>query len=179
MIHDDDVALHRLAPHFGDEAPAPLTALLANAGLSACVKLVPEQAGLGQLRQLGAVTGSRSLLPRSDGPILFDLFQPAQHRLIRQIVQFLPAQVIIPTLHVANREPGARSRKPIQRLLQKWNVLIKKLLLQILRPRRDNDALSRPNRRHQVRQRLARAGACFHNQMALFFQRLFDSLCHL
>jgi len=86
MVDDDDVALHRLAPHFGNEAPLPLAALLPNASVGACVELVPQQAGLGQFRQLGAVPRSSRLLPGSDSAILLDLLQSAQHGLIRQLV---------------------------------------------------------------------------------------------
>jgi hypothetical protein len=68
---------------------------------------------------------------------------------------------------------------PEQRLLQERNVLVEKLFLQILRASRDDDALARPNHRHQIGQSLSRAGAGFNDQMPLFFQRLLDRLRHL
>src|SRR5260370_422408 len=55
MVHDDDVALHPAPPHFGDKALVPRTALLPQAGICARVQLVPQRAGFGQLRQLGAI----------------------------------------------------------------------------------------------------------------------------
>src|SRR4029077_18553183 len=45
MVDDDDVTLHRLAVHFGDEAAVPGAAFLSQAGVGACVNLVPESAG--------------------------------------------------------------------------------------------------------------------------------------
>ena len=173
MVDDDDVALHRLAAHFGDEAALKLAALLANASVGARVELVPEQAGLGQFRQLGAVAGSSRLLPGGDGAILLDLLHAAQHGLIREVVQLLAAQIIIAALHVADRKARA-GRSTVQRLLQKRDVLVEKLLLQILRASRNDDALARTDHGHQICQCLARARARFHDQMPLFFQRLLD-----
>ena len=57
MVDDDDVALHRLAMHLGDEAAVPGAAFLSQAGVGAGVDLVPERAGLGKRRQFGAVAG--------------------------------------------------------------------------------------------------------------------------
>src|SRR5260370_27433669 len=57
MVDDDDVALHPSPAHLGDEASLPLAALLSAASVCACVQLVPKQAGLGQLRQFGPVSG--------------------------------------------------------------------------------------------------------------------------
>src|SRR4051794_30785827 len=41
MVHDDDVAFARLAPHLGDEAALPLLAFLSGAGVGARVELAP------------------------------------------------------------------------------------------------------------------------------------------
>ena len=68
---------------------------------------------------------------------------------------------------------------PVERLLKKRDVFIEELLLQILGSGRDDDAFARTNHRHQIGQRLAGAGARFHNQVPLFFQRLLDRLRHL
>src|SRR6266849_2353281 len=45
MVDDNNVALHRLAVHFGDEAAVPCAAFLSQAGVGAGVNLVPESAG--------------------------------------------------------------------------------------------------------------------------------------
>ena len=63
MVDDDDVALHRAAPHFGDEAALKLAALLAGAGIGARIELVPEQAGFGQFGEFGAIAGRRVSSP--------------------------------------------------------------------------------------------------------------------
>ena len=190
MVHDDDVALQRPPVHLGDEAALPLAALLPDAGFRTCVQLVPEQADLGKLSQFGAIAGLCRLLPRGNRAILLNLIQPAQHRLIGEVVQFLAAQIIVAALHVADREPpwsltrlhGRRicadmTRK--QSLLQERNIFIKKLLLKILRTGRDDDALARTNHRQKVSQCLPRARARLDDEVALFFQRLLHCLRHL
>src|ERR1700680_4657168 len=83
MIDDDDVALRGAAPHLGDEAMLPLFAFLAETSISTRIELVPKSAGLGQFRKFGAVTCMRGLFPCGDGAVLFDLFQTAEHGLIR------------------------------------------------------------------------------------------------
>src|SRR5208283_42371 len=75
--------------------------------------------------------------------------------------------------------PGAGTPFSRQRLLQKRNVLVEKLFLEIFCASRDDHALSGHNDRHQIRKSLACSSAGFHNQVTLFFQRLLDRLRHL
>ncbi len=77
VIDDDDVALHRAAVHFGDEAFVEGTAFLAEAGVGTRVQLVPEHAGLGQRGQFGAVAGMGDFLPGGDGAVVLNLLQAA------------------------------------------------------------------------------------------------------
>jgi hypothetical protein len=104
--------------------------------------------------------------------------KPLRYRLIGEVVQLLAAQIIVAALHVADREPKA-GRFPIQRLLDKRNVFVKELLLQIFCSRRNDDAFARPDHGHQVRQRFASSCTGFHNQMPLFVERLLNGLRHL
>ena len=77
MVDDDDVALHRSAVHFCDETLVPGTAFLADAGIGACVELVPEHAGFGQHGKFGAVSGVGSFLPGSDGAVVLNFLKTA------------------------------------------------------------------------------------------------------
>src|SRR5580698_2680731 len=104
MVDDDDVALHRLSPHLGDEASVELAALLSGAGISPRIELRPEHTSFRQLGKLGAVAGARRLFPYGNCPILLNLLQSTQHWLIGQVVQFLTAQIIVAPLHVTNRK---------------------------------------------------------------------------
>ena len=67
----------------------------------------------------------------------------------------------------------------VERLLEKRNVFVEKLFLQILGSGRNDDALARSNHRQQVGQGLAGAGAGFDDQVSLFGERFLDRLRHL
>jgi hypothetical protein len=66
---------------------------------------------------------------------------------------------------------------------EKRHVLEEELLLQVLGAGGDDDALlalaRQAQRGQQIGQRLARAGACLDNQMALVGEGLFDGARHL
>ena len=64
-------------------------------------------------------------------------------------------------------------------LLQERNVLEEKLLLQILGAGGDHDALTRKQRRHQVGESFAGAGARLDDQVALIRQGRFHGFRHL
>src|SRR4051794_16862381 len=108
MVDDDDVALHRPPSHLGDKAPLPFTAFLPGTGIGARIELVPKQAGLRQFSEFGTVPGGGVFLPRCDSTVLLDLFQPAEHWLVRKVVELLPAEIVVPPLHVADGKPRSR-----------------------------------------------------------------------
>ena len=64
-------------------------------------------------------------------------------------------------------------------MFEKRDILIEKLLLQILGAGGNDDALAGANHGQQIGQRLARAGASFDDQVPLLFERLLDGLRHL
>ena len=177
MVDDDDVALHRLAMHFGDEAAVPGAAFLSQAGVGAGVNLVPERAGFGKRCQFGAVAGIRHLLPGGDGAVVLDLLQSAEHGLIGEVIELLAAQIVVAALHVTDFELAFAVGK--KRLFEKRDILVEELFLQILGSGGNDDALAGTNDGHQVSQRFARSGAGFDDQVTLFFQRLLDGLRHL
>src|SRR5271166_760693 len=104
VVHDDYIALRRLAPHFSDEATLVVRATLAKAGVAARVELGPELAGLGQIINLGAVAGLGRLLPLGDGVVLRDFFEAGKNRLAAQRVKLVAADVIRSALHVADTQ---------------------------------------------------------------------------
>ena len=108
---------------------------------------------------------------------MLDLLQSAQHRLIGEVVKLLAAQIIVAPLHVADIQLAFAIGK--KRLLEKRNILVEELFLQILGAGRNDDPLARSDDGHQISQSFARAGAGFHDQVTLFFQRLLHRLRHL
>ena len=132
MVHDDDVALRRAPPHLGDETFLPNAAFLPEAGLGPRIQLVPERAGFGERRQFGPVACLRGFLPRGNGAVVVDFLQPAEYGLVGQVVEFLAAKIIAASLHVTDAQPVLAVGE--ERLLKEWNILMKKLFLQILSP---------------------------------------------
>jgi hypothetical protein len=109
---------------------------------------------------------------------------PVEYRLPGQVVKLFSTQIIVSAFHVTNRKPAVRGFVAgggitKQCPLEKRNVFIKKLLLQILRAGRDDYAFAGTNHRHQVGQSLSGARAGFHNKVPLLFQRLLHRLRHL
>jgi len=108
---------------------------------------------------------------------MIDLLQPAQHRISGEVVKLLAAQIIVAALHVTDVQLALAAGE--KRLLQKRDILVEELLLQVLRAGRNNDAFARANHRQEISQRLAGARAGLDDQMPLFFERLFHGLRHL
>src|ERR1700721_2989110 len=109
MIDDNNIALHAAAPHFSDEAPLPLAALLASASIGARIQFVPKRTGLGKFSKFRAVASRGRFLPGGNRTILLDLLQSAEDGLIREVIEFLATQIIVAAFHVADGEPGAGS----------------------------------------------------------------------
>ncbi len=110
-------------------------------------------------------------------PIVFDLFETAEHRLVRQVVELLATEIVVTSLHVADVQLASAVRK--QSALQERNVFVEELFLQVLGAGRNDDALARANDRQQIGKRFAGAGAGLDDQVALLFDGRFDGLCHL
>ena len=104
VIDDDDVRLERAAAHLGDEAAAIIGTGRPQAGLAARVELVPQRARFRQLGKLRAVAGFGRLLPLGDLPVLVDLFETRQDRLIAQGDELVAAEVVGAALHVADAQ---------------------------------------------------------------------------
>src|ERR1035441_2275460 len=102
---------------------------------------------------------------------MIDLLQPAQHRISGEVVKLLAAQIIVTALHVTDVQLALAAGE--KRLLQKRDILVEELLLQVLRTGGDDDSFARADHRKEISQRLAGARAGLDDQMPLFFERLF------
>ena len=123
-------------------------------------------------RHLGAIADFGRLLPFADDAKFADLFQSGEDRLALGVVDLLPAGVIVAALHVADLREAAKN------CLEERDVLEKELLLQVLRAGGDDDALAGEERRHQVGERLAGAGAGLDDQMPALGERGLHRLGH-
>ena len=171
VIHDDDVALQRPPPHLRYEARLIVRTGRSQAGLAARIQTPPQRTIFWNRRQFGAIAMFRGLFPIANGVELVDHIDAGENRLIAQRIQLLPAKVIAAALHVTHPQRT-------QQRLKKRNVLEEYLLLQIACSGGDNDALAQSQRRQKICQRLAGAGARFHNQMPLFGERALHRARH-
>src|SRR5258707_9908250 len=172
VVHDDDVTLRGAAMHLRDEATVPLLAFLPGTAFAARVKLLPQLRALGKALQLGAIAALGRLFPLSDLAVLLNLLKSAQDWLVRQIVKFLPAKVIITAFHIANAQFA-------QVLLQEWDILKEELFLQVLGAGGNNHAFAAADHRQKIRQSLARSRAGLDNQVPSLNQSFFHRFRHL
>ena len=139
--------------------------------------MTPEGEIFGKVNQLGAVARLRFPGPLAHFVEIVQLIQAIEHGRVLCALDSLQAGIVGAPFHVAGRELSR------QHPLKKRNVFLHQLLLQILRPRRDDDATPARRRRrdcrNEIRERLARACARFHNQVTLLLERAQHCLCHL
>ena len=172
VIDDEDVGLRRALAHQGDVAAVELLALLAGASLTARINPRPELARVRQVFELGAVAALRVLLPLANLDVEVHLFHAGEYRLLFDVVELLPAEVILAALHQGGANLG-------EELLEERNVLEENLLLQVLGAGGDHHALAAADDGHKVGERLARSRACLDDQVLAILQRRFHRLRHL
>ena len=172
MVDDDDVGLEGAAAHLGDEAAAVVGAGGAEAGVAACIELVPQSARLGEFGKLGAVAGLGGLFPLGDLAILVDLFQSRQNRLIAQRDELVAAKVVGAAFHVADLQVA-------EQRFEKRHVTEEELVLQSLGSRGDDDALAGAQSGEQVGEGFAGARAGLDDEMAALGERALDGFGHL
>src|SRR5206468_322616 len=103
----------------------PLLAFLSGAALRARVELLPKLRVFGKPLQLGAIAAFGCFFPFGDLPVLLNFLQPAQDRLIGEVIKFLPAEIVVAAFHVANAQFT-------QMPLQEWDILEEELFLKVL-----------------------------------------------
>ena len=163
MIDDEDVGFRRALVHQSDEAALELRALLAGAGLAARVDARPELARIPQIVEFGAVAALRVCFPLADLRVHVDFFHAGENGLLFDVVEFLPAEVVLAALHERDAHFG-------KKFFQEGNVFEKNLLLKIFRSRRDDDALPEAQDWHEISQRLAGPRARFNDEMLPVFE---------
>ena len=174
VVDDDNVALGRAPPHFGDEAAVVFLTFLAEASVGPGVELRPESARL--RREFGAIAGLGCFLPGGNGAVVLNLFQPAEHGLVGEVDQFFAAEIIVAALHVADAQFAVAIRK--EGKFKRGNVFVEKLFLQIFGACGNDDALAGTDHGQQVSKCFAGTCAGFDDQVTPLFQRFFDSLSH-
>src|ERR1700686_3593090 len=131
MIDNYNIALHRPPAHFGDKAAIPLAALLPGAGFCACIQFVPNDACFWDRGEFRTISSFAGFFPSRDDSEMIALLQAIQNWVCGKVVYLLSTQIIIAPLHVTHAQFAFAIRK--KGLLEKGNVFVKELLLQVFR----------------------------------------------
>ena len=160
--------------HRGDEAAVEIRRTSARCRVR-CRASIRSQSSASSGRNVSSLRSpvSVSFLPIADLRKPVDLVHAFQHRLPFHLVDLLPAQKIRAALH--QRDLQIRR----EMLLQEGHVFVEELLLKRFRRRRDDHAPPAANRRNQIRERLARAGARLDHHVLMLLERRLDNPRHL
>jgi hypothetical protein len=187
VIDDHHVGLRRPLPHQRDEAVAVSWAVLPETRVHVGGDLFPERQIFGKIAQLRAIAGRRRARPIVDdrqehwsfgpfGPfesfVSFGSFERSERserseRFERLFVDLpaMQAEIVRSPLHDGRGEGDA------ERVAQRRQVLEEDLLLQVLRPGRDEDALPAEDRGNQIGERFSGAGPRLRQQRPALFDR--------
>ena len=144
----------------------------AGAHLPSRVQLGPHGTRFRQKFDLGAVADFGGLLPLANPLEIREFFQPRQHRLFFGVIDFLPAGVVVPPLHVAH--PQRTREMP----LQERYVFEEELLLQVLGARGNHDSLAGKQRRHKIGERFSGPRPRLDDEAPLLLERRLYGLRH-
>ena len=129
------------------------------------------------LPHAAAIAGFGFSDPAKDLVKMIDFIEAFEHGHAFGALDAMQASVVVPPLH----DRGAKLRR--QHVLKKRNVLLHQLLLQVFGPGRDDYARAaaarRSDCRHQIRERLAGAGAGLDDEMTLLLKRTQHGFGHL
>ncbi len=94
MVHNNDIALRRLASHLRDEAALVIRAALPQACIAARIEFRPYGTRLGKRIDLRTVAGFGCLFPFGNRAVLLNFFQTIQNRLVAQRIKLMAAKII-------------------------------------------------------------------------------------
>ena len=175
MVDDHDVRIFRALTHARHEALVVTRAVSSQAVLRASRHVVPERQVFGKVCNLGTVArlcaGRPCVDDGEEHPRVVRRRKSRQRRrhpryrgLVTERLEPVQAEVVRASLHAGGLEGDA------ERPLQHREVLEIDLLLEVLGAGRHEDPFAPEDRRHQIGERLARAGAGLHEQHAAFLE---------
>jgi hypothetical protein len=173
VVDDDDVGIERFLARLHHEALAVEGAVAAEAVVARRRDERPDRRVLRDVGELGAVTALRCAREGDDLRQVACIGPRRQPPFARCALQMVMAHVVRATLE---QRDGDRRR---ERVADHRQVAFEQLILQRLRARRHDDLAPVEQRRHEVRERLARAGAGLGDQRLPQRDRACDRLRHL
>ena len=173
VVDHHDVGLLRFAARLHDETVLVVLALGAHAGVARRRHQVPDRGVLGHLRQLGLVARTGHLDEARNLAQVADVIARGHAAVLHGALEVVMADVVGAALEQRHRDRGAQ-RRPHGR-----NVAQEQLVLQVLGAGRDDGLAAPQQRRHQVGEGLAGAGAGLGDQGRLVGDGLGDRFGHL
>ena len=172
MVDHQHVGFLRRAPRLDHEAVLVEGALGAEAVLRGRGHARPHAGVLGHAGQLGDVAGLGARGPAAHQGELRDFGAAAEAAFVDGAVEAMTAQVV----RAALEQRGLQART--EHFAHARQVAVEELVLQGLGPGRHDHAQPREQRRHQVGEGLAGAGAGFHDQLLVVGDRLLHRRRH-
>ena len=172
MVDHDDVGFQCAAPGLEQRAAAEMRTTLAETVLARRTDLRAQRMSFSEFGQLGQIAAARHRRPVADARQQRVGGGRQQIALPSDVLEPGPAQIVAAAFE--QRNPGGSS----EGCRQQRQVAMKQLILQSARASRNQHAQSRQQRRHQVRECLACAGARLDQQVFALLQRLADARRH-
>ncbi len=172
VIHNDDVGFQGSLSDPRHKTTIEVRALLTRAGFPARIQVAPQQQLVRKLLQLRAISGFGLSRPIPDLGQILGIMPRKEVSLSIDLGQLFQTEVVTAAFHVTDRQLAT------QRLLQKRDVLEKKLFLQVFGAGGDDYPLAAENAGKQIGQSLTCPCARLDAKMMALFDGVQDSLRH-
>ena len=173
VIDHHHVGVHRVAPRLHHEALFLVRAVLAEAVVARRGGGDPGQRVLAHVGAFGLVAGLRDLGEAADRAQVGGVLRGEEAAVARVALEVVVADVVGPALQQRDRH------RDLERRAHGGQVAVEELVLQGFGAGGDDDLAAGEQRRHQVGEGLAGAGARLRHQHAILAQRRGDLLRHL
>src|SRR5262245_14027132 len=172
MIYDDDVGFQGALSDSGYKTAVEIGALLAGTGFPARIQVAPQQKFLRKLLQFRAISRFGFSSPIPDLGQILGIVPRKEVFLPIDLGQLFQTQIVAAAFHVTDRQLAT------QRLLQKRDILKKKLFLQVFGTRGDDYPLAAEDDGKQIGQSFTCSCARLDAKMMAVFDGAQDSLRH-
>ena len=172
VVDDDDVGIERVLARLQHEARGVMRAVLPQAVVARRRDQRPDRGVLGHVGEFGAVAALGRTRERDDLRQVANVVARRQQVFARGALEVVVADVVRAPLQQRDRH---RRR---ERVAHEREVALEQLVLQRLGARRDDDLAAVQEGGHDVRERLAGAGAGFRDELAALGDGPRDRLRH-
>jgi hypothetical protein len=172
VIDDDHVGFERVLARLHHEALVEVMAVTAEAVLARRGHMRPYRRGLGDAGAIGFVACRRRAREALDQREVARVVAAREARVRRRALKVMVTHVIRAAFEQRDAD------RQLERVPHGGNVAVEKLVLQGLGPGRDDDLAARAQRRHEIRESLAGAGAGLRDEDRMAVDRRGDGTGH-